>query len=112
MQKTIKQYKQQMNYMQEVNDGLMMANRRLREYLQDVNEHFQELIAVSKEALKRKRTTDLHCAELKVTVENLQKKNEQLSRRLVGMEDEKKKAKNKAQVLDGIALLAEVAKDL
>ena len=40
LQKTIKQYKQQMNYMQEINDGLMMANRRLREDLQDVTEHF------------------------------------------------------------------------
>ena len=52
LQKTVRQYKQQMSYMQEVNDGLMMANRRLREDLQDVNDHFQELTAVSKEALK------------------------------------------------------------
>ena len=40
LQKIIKQYKQQMNYMQEINEGLMMENRRLREDLQDVNEHF------------------------------------------------------------------------
>ena len=40
LQKSIKKYKQQMNYMQGVNDGLMMANRRLREDLQDVNDHF------------------------------------------------------------------------
>ena len=33
LQKTFRQYKQQMCYMQEVNDGLMMANRRLREDL-------------------------------------------------------------------------------
>ena len=101
-----------MDYMQEVNDGLILANRRLREDLQDVNEHFQELTAVSKEALKRKRTTDLHCAKLKLTVENLQKQNEELTRRLAGMEDEQKRAKNKAQALDGIALLAEATMDL
>ena len=41
--------------MQEINKGLMMANRRLRKYLQDVNDHYQELTAVSKEVLKRKR---------------------------------------------------------
>ena len=64
-----------MDYMQEVNDGLMLENIRLREDLQDVNEHLQELTIVSKEALKRKRTTDLHCAELKLTVESLQKQN-------------------------------------
>ena len=40
LQKTIKQYKQQMNYMQEINDGLMMEYIRLREDLQDINEHF------------------------------------------------------------------------
>ena len=33
MQKTIRQYKHQMDYMQEVNDGLILANRRLREDL-------------------------------------------------------------------------------
>ena len=79
-----------MNYMQEINEGLMMANRRLKEYLQDVNEHFQELTTVSKEALKRKRTTDLQCTELKKAVKDLQQENEELTRRLASMEDEKR----------------------
>ena len=42
-----------MEYMQETNDGLILANRRLREDLEEVNDHYQELTAVSKEALKR-----------------------------------------------------------
>ena len=58
LQRTIKQYKHQMEYMQETNDGLITANRNLREYLGEVNDHYQELIVVSKEALKRKRSTD------------------------------------------------------
>ena len=33
LQRTIKQYKHQMEYMQETNDGLILANRRLREDL-------------------------------------------------------------------------------
>ena len=33
LQRTIKQYKHQMQYMQETNDGLIIANRRLREDL-------------------------------------------------------------------------------
>ena len=101
-----------MDYMQEVNDGLILANRRLREDMQEVNENFQELTAVSKEALKRKRTTDLHCVDLKLTIESVQKQNEELTRRLADMEEEQKRAKKKAQALDGIALLAEAAKDL
>ena len=32
-----------------------MKNMRLREYLEYINAHFQELIAMSKEALKRKQ---------------------------------------------------------
>ena len=98
--------------MQEVNDGLMMANRRLREDLQDVNDHFQELTVVAKEALKRKRATDMHCTELERTVQDLQERNKELIKKINDMEQEQKKAKRRAQVLDGIALLAEAAKDL
>ena len=112
LQRTIKQYKNQMDYMQETNDGLILANRRLREDLQEVNDHYQELTVVSKEALKRKRSTDLQCAELKQTVRGLQQQNEELTRRLADMEAKQKRARKKAQALDGIALLAEVAKDL
>ena len=101
-----------MDYMQEVNDGLILANIRLREDLQEVNEHYQELIAVSKEALKRKRSIDLQCVELKQTIKGLQQQNEELTKRLRKMEAEQQKAKKKAQALDGIALLAEAAKDL
>ena len=112
LQRTIRQYKHQMDYMQEVNDGLIVANKRLREDLQEVNEHYQELTAVSKEALKRKRSTDLQCAELKLTIRGLQQQNEELTRRLEDMEAEQKRARKKAQDFDGIALLAEAAKDL
>ena len=98
--------------MQEINEGLMMANRRLREDLQDVNEHFQELTAVSKEVLNRKRTTDLQCTELKETVKDLQQKNEELTKRIANLEEEQSRARKRVQALDGIALLAEAAKDL
>ena len=99
-----------MDYMQETNDGLILANKRLREDLQEVNEYYQELIAISKEALKRKRSTYLQCTELKQTVRDLQQQNEELTRRVADMEDEQKRARKKAQALDGIALLAEATK--
>ena len=112
MQRAITQYKYQMDYLQETNDGLILANKRLREDLQEVNEHYQELIVVSKEALKIKRSTDEQCTELKQTVKDLQQQNEELTRRVADMEDEQRRARKKAQALDGIALLAEAAKDL
>ena len=112
LQKIIKQYQQQMNYMQEINEGLMMANIRLREDLQDVNDHCQELTTVSKKFLKRKRTIDFHCTELEKTVKDLQQRNEELTKKIADMEQEQRRAKKKAQALEGIALLAEAAKDL
>ena len=101
-----------MEYMQETNVVLILANRILREDLEEVNDHYQELTAVSKEAQKRKRSTDLQCAELKLTIKSLQQQNKELTRRLTDMEAEQQRARKKAQALDGIALLAEVAKDL
>ena len=112
MQRALKQYKYQMEYLQETNDGLILSNKRLREDLQEVNDHYQELIAVSKEALKRKRTTDLHYIDLEKTIKSLQQDNEELQRKIADMEKEQKRAKKKSQALDGIALLAKATKDL
>ena len=98
--------------MQETNDGLVMANRRLREDLDEVNNHYQELIAVSKEALKRKRNTESQFTMLKQTIKYLQQQNEELTRKMAEMEAQQLKARRKTQALEGIALLAEAAKDL
>ena len=54
----------------------------------------------------------MHCTELGKTVKNLQQENKKLTKRITNLEQEQKKAKRKAQALDGIALLAEAAKDL
>ena len=86
LQKIIQQYKQQMKYLQDVNDGLMKVNRGIIEELQDVNNHFRELREVSKEVLKRKRTTNMHCTELEETVKNLQQENKKLIKRINNLE--------------------------
>ena len=62
--------------------------------------------------LRRKRNSDLQCAELKQTVIIIQQQNKELTRRMTDMEAEQQKARKKAQALDGIALLVEAAKDL
>ena len=58
--------------MQETNDGLVMENRRLGEDLEEVKSHYQELIAVSREALKMKRNTEGQFTMLKQTIQDLQ----------------------------------------
>ena len=48
LKKTVEQYKYQVGFLGETNDRLVMTNRRLREDLDDINTHYQELITVSK----------------------------------------------------------------
>ena len=90
----------------------MTANRILREYLEEVNSHYQELIAVSKEALKRKRQTQILYAELKQTIQDLTQQNQDLSKRVEELEVDHQKARRKTQAFEGIALLAEASKEL
>ena len=112
LQESVQKYKQRMKQLQETNDALFRVNRVLVEELQDVHHHFLELSEVSKEVLNRKRTSDRHCKKLEKTVESLQQENEDLQRKIADMEKKHKRAKRKAQSLDGIALLAEAAKEL
>ena len=91
---------------------MVMENRRLGEDLDEVNSHYQELIAVSKEALKRKRNTESQFTMLKQTIKDLQQQNEELTSKMTEMEAEQLKARRKSQAIEGIALLAEAAKDL
>ena len=54
LKKTVKQYKYHIGFLSETNDGFVKTNRIPREDLDDINTHYQELIVVSKEALKIK----------------------------------------------------------
>ena len=89
-----------------------MANRRLREYIEEINSHYQELIVVYKEAEKRKRKTQSLCAELKQTFQEVTQQNQELSKRVEDLEAEQQRTRRKTQALEGISLLAEAAKDL
>ena len=98
--------------MQETNDGLVTTNMKLREDLEEVNNHYQELITVSREALKMKRKIESQFTVLKQTIQDLQQHNEELTGKIADMEIDQLKARRKYQALEGIALLAEAAKDL
>ena len=89
-----------------------MANRRLREDLDDINTHYQELVVVSKEALKRKRQTQSQFEELNQKIQNLTQQNERLSKKIEDLEVEQQRTKRQSHALEGNALLAEAAKNL
>ena len=86
LRRSIKQYRYQMKFLHETNEGLVVSNKKLREDIEDINNHYQELIVVSKEALKRKRKTQSLCAELKQTVQEVTQQNQALSKRIEDLE--------------------------
>ena len=110
IRKTMQQHKQQIYFLNETNDRMVMKNTRLRGDLEDINSHYQELIAVSKEALKRKREIQNQAEDLTKHIQNLSKQNEMLSNRFKSMETEQERAKKHSHALEGISMLAEVAK--
>ena len=55
LRKNLKQHKSEICFLNETNGRMVVTNRILREDMEDITSHCQELIAVSKEALKRKR---------------------------------------------------------
>ena len=76
LQKTVEQYKYHIGFLSETNDGLVMTNRVLREDLDDINTHYQELIVVSKEALKRNIQVQSQVEELNKKFRSLTQQNE------------------------------------
>ena len=70
------------------------------------------MIAVSKEALKRKRQTKNQFTELRQIIQELTQQNEDLTKKVANLEVDHLKARRKAQALEGIALLAKETKDL
>ena len=88
LRKSLQQHKSQIDFLNETNYKLVMTNRRLREDLEDINAHYQELIAVSKEALKRKREIQNQDEDLTQQVQKLSKLNEMLLNRVGSLEME------------------------
>ena len=80
--------------------------------MEDINAHYQELIAISKEALKRKREIQNQDEDLTQQVQKLSKQNEMLLNRVRSLEIEQERSKKQSHALDGISVLEEEAKKL
>ena len=93
LRKTLQQHKSRIEFLNETNDMLVMTNRILREDLEDINAHYQELIAISKEALKRKREIQNQAEDLTQQVQKLSKQNEMLLNRVRSLEIEQERSK-------------------
>ena len=80
LNKSLQYFKEQNRYLNDSNEKLMIANRRLREDLEEIDANYQELITVSKEVLRRKRATQQY--------EELINQNKELQDRIQAMEVE------------------------
>ena len=52
--KSLQTYQEQTRYLQDINEKLMVANKRLREDLEDKEAEYQKLLMVSKDVLREK----------------------------------------------------------
>ena len=89
LKKTMEQFKYHIGFLSETNDRLVMTNRRLREDLDDMNTHYQELIVVSKEVLKIKREIQSQDEGLNQKIQSISQQNELLFKRIKSLEIEK-----------------------
>ena len=112
LKKTLQQHKSQICFLNETNNRLVMTNRKLRAYLDDINTHYQELIVVSKEALKSKREIQSQVEGLNQKIQNLNQQNEVLLKRIGILETEQERSKKQSRGLEGIFMFTEVAKNL
>ena len=56
VKKSLQTYKEQTKYLQNINEKLMIANKRLREDMEDKETEYQKLLSISKDILREKRT--------------------------------------------------------
>ena len=106
LKKTLEQHKSQICFLNDSNDILVMTNIRLREDLDNINTHYQELIVVSKEALKRKREIQSRAKGLNRKIQNLSQQNEVLLNRIRRLETKQERSKKKYHALEGINMLS------
>ena len=64
LKKSLQYFKEQNMYLNDSSEKLMIANRRLREDLEEIDASYQKLIIVSQEVLRRKRATQQQKKEI------------------------------------------------
>ena len=92
--------KEQTRYLQNINEKLMIANKRLREDLEDKETEYQKLLTKSKDILKEKRT-------IQKQLELIKAQNKEDNK-----DAEFTRLQKRYQVFSDLAILAEASKSL
>ena len=64
LKKSLQSFKEHNKHLNDFNEKLMIANKKLCEDLEEIDTSYQELISVSKEALRRKRVIEQQYEEM------------------------------------------------
>ena len=100
VKKYLQTYKEQTRFLQNINEKLMTANKRLREDLEDKETNYQKLMSISKDILKEKRTIQKQLEHMKDQSKE-ENKDAEFSR-----------LQKWSQVLSDLTILAEASKSL
>ena len=96
----IDHFKIQNEHISQINDGLMKANKMLKQDLQEVNNNYAEFIQVVEEAVKRRKVMQEQNVQL-------EKDKEELKKKLNHMQKELNRLQRNSHALDGLSTLAE-----
>ena len=91
--------------MQDLNENLMLANKILREDLEEKEVDYQKLVSISKDTLKKKRA-------LQEQYKQVLDQNKELLNKELNKDAEYSRLQKRSQVLHDMTLLAEVSKSL
>ena len=98
--RSLQTYQEQTRYLQDINEKLMVANKRLREDLEDKEAEYQKLLMVSKDVLREKRAIQKQLEQVKTQIKEDNK------------DAEFTRPQRCSQVLSDLATLAEASRSL
>ena len=93
-------YQEQTIYFQDINEKMMVANKRLREDLEDKEAEYQKLLMVSKDVLREKRAIQKQLEQVKGQIKEDNK------------DAEFTRLQRSSQVLSDLATLVEASRSL
>ena len=91
--------------MQDLNENLMLANKRLREDLEEKEADYQKMVSISKDVVKKERA-------LQEQYKQVLDQNRGLQNKELNKDAEYSRLQKRSQVLHDMTLLAEVSKSL
>ena len=105
IKKSLQTYKEQTRFLQNINENLMTANKRLQEDLEEKEVDYQKLLSISKDILKEKRT-------IQKQFEHMKTQSKEVHNQMENKDAEFSRLQRRSQVLSDLTILVEASKSL